>query len=80
MAMNPDPTAVMGRRIGALAIDGAIVFVPWFVDQFATVQHSEKGSTAAAAGYCDDYNDLHDENGLCVNVGKDVWYLSLIHI
>ena len=74
MAINPDPTAVMGRRIGAVAIDGAIVFVPWFADQMSAVHHSEKGSSAIASDYCSTYNDVHDEDGICLDVGKDVWY------
>lgn len=67
MVMNPDPTAVMGRRIGAVAIDGAIIYIPlwiWLGTQFTS---REMISTDAAESYCETFNDNVD-NGVCVNV------------
>jgi uncharacterized RDD family membrane protein YckC len=72
MAMNPDPTAVMGRRIGAVTIDGAIIYIPlwiWLGSQFTS---REMVSADAAEAYCSAFND-RVENGACVNVDDQVY-------
>jgi hypothetical protein len=71
MSMESDPTAVMGRRIGAVFIDGAIVYAPALgviVSSFHTAE-----DVADAEQYCDRYEEQHD-NGFCVHQGDTVVY------
>ena len=54
------PTDVMGRRIGAYAIDLAIAFVIFLVMFFALASSSEYDTTAQATEFCDSLNDNPD--------------------
>jgi hypothetical protein len=82
MATVSDPTAVMGRRIGATFIDGAIAFVPTALltfSSFHTLSQSERESLPSnvsdAQDFCDRYSDLHsDDSGICFVTGDTVRY------
>jgi uncharacterized RDD family membrane protein YckC len=71
MSMESDPTAVMGRRIGAVFIDGAIVYAPAVVALVTSFDTAE--DVAHAAQFCDTYEEQHD-NGFCVHQGGTVVY------
>jgi hypothetical protein len=82
MATSSDPTAVMGRRIGATFIDGAIAFVPTAIITFASFdslsQSDREGlpsNVSDAQTFCDRYTDLHSEDsGICFVTGDTVHY------
>ncbi len=69
MAMNPDPTAVMGRRVGAVAIDGAITFVPAFAILVSSLE--EVRVTGDADRYCTNY--MEDQGGFCFSDGSSAY-------
>lgn len=73
MATNPDPTAVMGRRIGAALIDGAVVFVPSVLYMSSQMESFEYSSSDEATDKCTAFNDLH-ESGICVNAGSSIYF------
>jgi hypothetical protein len=73
MAINPDPTAVMGRRIGAVAIDGALIYIPLWIWAGSQFESSEKVSADAAETYCNDFNDRISD-GVCVPVDRTTYY------
>jgi uncharacterized RDD family membrane protein YckC len=81
MATVADPTAVMGRRIGAVAIDGAIAIVPTvavFVGSLTTKSEEERIAQhfriVDAEDFCDEYID--QGKGFCFSDGSDVHYTS----
>jgi uncharacterized RDD family membrane protein YckC len=69
--MDPDPTAVMGRRIGAVFIDGAIVYAPAFIALLTSFHTAD--DVAHAEDFCDTYEEQHD-NGFCVHQSDTVVY------
>jgi hypothetical protein len=77
MAMNPDPTNVMGRRIGAVLIDGALVLTPTIVVFSSQMQQYEYDSTSQAQDSCDVFN-RRTENGVCVNAGSTIYFADSI--
>ena len=79
MAINPDPTAVMGRRFGAVAIDGALAFIPAGI-AFAASLTSVDAETRRAndftiqdpEDFCETY--MEREQGFCFSDGDSVHY------
>jgi hypothetical protein len=82
MATSSDPTAVMGRRIGATFIDGLLIFVPTAIvtyESFDSLTRGERldlpSSIGDAESFCDRYTDLHtDDGGICFTTGQTVHY------
>ena len=82
MATVADPTAVMGRRIGATFIDGLVIFVPTGIATWAsfdTLTQAQReqlpSSVSDADTFCDRYTDLHTEDsGFCFVTGDTVHY------
>ena len=77
MAMNPDPTNVMGRRIGAVLIDGALIFTPTLAVFSSQLEQYEYDSTNTAQDRCETYNDLH-ESGVCINAGSTIYFTDSV--
>lgn len=79
MPIESDPTAVMGRRIGAAAIDGMIAFVPAGI-VFASSLTSADAATRQqndffvqdADDFCEAY--MEQEDGFCFSDGDTVYY------
>jgi uncharacterized RDD family membrane protein YckC len=74
-----DPTAVVGRRIGAYAIDtllilvlALVVLIPSF-DDYADQQ--EFTTSGQAQQYCEDVNDT-TTNAFCINLNTTVYELA----
>jgi uncharacterized RDD family membrane protein YckC len=73
-----DPTAVFGRRVVAVLIDGAIAWVPatiWAANNLSTVSRSDYEAEWAPhnggisfESYCNTYTD-RGENGICLQSG-----------
>ena len=70
--MAQDPTAVMGRRIGAVVIDGLVVLVPLTIIQTSQYQYIDKGSDQAATDYCTQYTQ--GSSGTCVSFGSTAYF------
>ena len=73
MSMVPDPTAVMGRRVGAVAIDGVVVFVPGAIAFSSSLQSFDYPSSTVARDNCDTYNIDHS-NSFCVTSGSTMYF------
>ena len=74
MAMHPDPTKVMGRRVGASLIDGVVVFVPFVLYQSSRLEYVDTDDLGgvSATDYCDAYTDRLD--GICISAGDRVYF------
>lgn len=73
MAINPDPTAVMGRRVGAAVIDGLIVFAPAVAIISSNLQSYDYASDEIATDSCTQYQDEH-ESGVCATAGHTMYF------
>lgn len=71
-----DPTAVMGRRIAAYAIDLVLLLIltAAIVGPIANGDktHFKAPTTTEASDFCDRFNN-GDSNGVCVNLQRDVY-------
>jgi hypothetical protein len=81
MSPESDPTSVMGRRIGAVAIDGAIAFVPAvavFLGNITTKSLQEREDLGFritdAETFCEEYMEQGDGGNFCFTDGDDVHY------
>ena len=66
-----DPTAVVGRRIGAFLIDGLIGVTLIFVFALATFTNTELGDSLTAELQCEVINEF--SNDLCIQAGTTVY-------
>ncbi len=71
-ANQTDPTNVMGRRIVAYLIDGALSFVVFVVTSVAVLDSLTVANSQAATDLCDVVNNSPDSN-VCVNFGSTVY-------
>ena len=67
----PNPTAVVGRRIGAFLIDGLIGVTFIFVFALATFTNTELGDSFTAELQCEVINEF--SNDLCIQAGTTVY-------
>jgi RDD family len=69
-----DPTAVMGRRVGAWIVDTVIVAAPAAALITSDLEYLEEGDLDGQSGvdFCEDYMDQTD--GVCVDVGDRVYF------
>jgi RDD family len=69
-----DPTAVMGRRVGAWIVDTVIVAAPAAALLTSDLEYLEEGDLDGQSGvdFCEDYMDQTD--GVCVDVGDRVYF------
>ena len=66
-----DPTAVVGRRIGAFLIDGLIGVTLIFAFALATFTNTELGDSLTAELQCEVINEF--SNDLCIQAGTTVY-------
>ena len=66
-----DPTAVVGRRIGAFLIDGLIGVTLIFAFALATFTNTELGDSLTAELQCEVINEF--SNDLCIQAGATVY-------
>ena len=66
-----DPTAVVGRRIGAFLIDGLIGVTLIFAFALATFTNTELGDSLTAELQCEVINEF--SNDLCIQAGTNVY-------
>lgn len=66
-----DPTAVVGRRIGAFFVDALIGGLVLLVVVLATFTNTEFGSSITAELQCDIINDLSDD--VCIQSGSTLY-------
>jgi uncharacterized RDD family membrane protein YckC len=68
-----DPTAVVGRRIGAFVLD-AIIGVLVFLGAVAAIaDHVEFSSADEASDACEITREFADDPVYCQNIGSDAW-------
>jgi uncharacterized RDD family membrane protein YckC len=74
MPAPSDPTAVVGRRVGAALIDGAIVLGPGLAIASSQFEYQDVADTSFADGtdYCDAYTE--EVGGFCMNLGDTVYF------
>jgi len=74
MAVAADPTSVIGRRIGAVFIDGALILVPFAAIQSSQMEYLEvKDQGLPADQFCDTFNEQHN-GGVCLHLGDRLYY------
>jgi hypothetical protein len=67
MALPADPTSVIGRRIGAVLIDGAVVLGPSIAVLTADLEYLEEDELPFGADrFCEDYLDTVDDTNVCI--------------
>src|ERR671910_1118617 len=68
-----DPTAVMGRRVGAWIVDSVITLAPAVGLFTSDLEYLEEDRLdQSGSDFCDDYMD--QEDGVCVDVGDRVYF------
>jgi uncharacterized RDD family membrane protein YckC len=68
-----DPTAVMGRRVGAFVVDSVIVLAPAVGLFTSDLEYLEEDDLdQSGTDFCDDYMD--QEDGVCVDAGDRVYF------
>ncbi|MGH9111013.1 MAG: RDD family protein, partial [Acidimicrobiales bacterium] len=68
-----DPTAVMGRRVGAWIVDSVIVTAPavaLFTNGLEYIQEDDLGQSGE--DFCDDFDNQTD--GVCIDAGDRVYF------
>ncbi len=66
MALPADPTSVIGRRIGAVLIDGAVVVGPVAALTTADLERFEVPASVSVGDFCDEYLDRFGDREVCV--------------
>ncbi|MDP1804589.1 MAG: hypothetical protein Q8K72_05440, partial [Acidimicrobiales bacterium] len=74
MPIYGDPTAVVGRRVAAAAVDAAIVFGPAVAIEISRLEYLDVADTQFSDGedYCDAYTEL--EGGFCADLDGTVYF------
>jgi RDD family len=68
-----DPTAVVGRRVGAWVVDSLIVLAPAVALFTSDLEYlEERDLDQSGTDFCEDYMD--QEEGVCVDVGDRVYF------
>lgn len=68
-----DPTAVVGRRVLAALIDGALIFIPVIMLATSAFEYYEEANLpVSGTEFCDTYFD--QQNGMCVDAGDRVYF------
>jgi uncharacterized RDD family membrane protein YckC len=68
-----DPTAVIGRRIGAFIIDRLLMVLIFVLAVFAIADHAEFDSSDQASDACAVAREFGDGPVYCQNIGSDAW-------